>query len=68
MPMQTDVFPRTSGARNPIVIVNIFIFLLLKVVLQAKLCKGGRPRKFFHKFAKTEKLFRTPPGDFVRSA
>ena len=34
--MQTYAFPRTSGARNPIVIVKIFvfIFLRLKVVLQ----------------------------------
>ena len=39
--MQACVFPRTSGARNPIVIVRIFIFLQLKVVLQAKPCKGG---------------------------
>ena len=39
--MQADAFPRISGARNPIVIVKIFIFLPLKVVLQAKLCKGG---------------------------
>ena len=33
-----------SGARNPIVIVKIFIFIILrlKVVLQAKPCKGGR--------------------------
>ena len=38
--MQADVFPRTSGARYPIVIVKIFIFLLLKVVLQNKPCKG----------------------------
>ena len=39
MRMQTYVFPRTSGARNPIVIVRIFIFIFLqlKVVLQAKL-------------------------------
>ena len=36
MHMQAYTFPRTSGARNPIV---IFIFLRLKVVLQAKLCK-----------------------------
>ena len=42
---------RTSGARNPIVIVRIFtfflknfIFLQLKVVLQAKPCKGERCR------------------------
>ena len=36
--------PRTSGARNPIVIVKIFIFILLrlKVVLRAKPCKGGQ--------------------------
>ena len=34
--MQAYVFPRTSSARNPIVIVKIFIFLWLKVVLQAK--------------------------------
>ena len=36
------LFPGTSSARNPIVIVRIFIFffLWLKVVLQAKLCKG----------------------------
>ena len=42
--MQADTFPRTSGARNPIVIVKIFIFIFLplKVVLQAKPCKGGR--------------------------
>ena len=35
--MQADAFPRTSGARNPIGIVKIFIliFLQLKVVLQA---------------------------------
>ena len=39
--MQADVFHRTSGARNPIVNVKIF-FLQLKVVLQAKPCKGGR--------------------------
>ena len=41
--MQAYAFPRTSGARNPIVIVRnvIFIFLRLKVVLQAKPCKGG---------------------------
>ena len=37
------LFPRTSGARNPIVIVRIFIFIFLwlKVVLQAKPCKEG---------------------------
>ena len=37
-------FPRTTGARNPTVIVKIFIFIFLqlKVVLQAKPCKGGR--------------------------
>ena len=42
--MQAYTFPSTSGARNPIVIVKIFvfIFLQLKVVLQAKPCKGGR--------------------------
>ena len=40
--MQADAFPRTSGARNPIVIIKIFIFLLLKVVLQAKPWKGGQ--------------------------
>ena len=42
--MQADAFPRSSSARNPIVIVKIciFIFLLLKVVLQANPCKGGR--------------------------
>ena len=42
--MQAYVFPRTSGARNPFVIVKIFIFIFLqlKVVLQAKPCKGGR--------------------------
>ena len=41
--MQAYAFPRTSGARNPIVIVKIciFIFLRLKVVLQAKPYKGG---------------------------
>ena len=41
--MQAYAFPRTSGARNPIVIVKIFIFIFLwlKVVLQAKPCKGG---------------------------
>ena len=39
--MQANSFPRTSGAGNPIVIVKICIFLLLKVVLQAKPCKGG---------------------------
>ena len=37
-------FPRTSGERKPIIInkIFIFIFLRLKVVLQAKPCKGGR--------------------------
>ena len=37
------MLPRTSSARNHIVIVKIFIiiFLWLKVVLQAKPCKGG---------------------------
>ena len=42
--MQAHAFPRTSGAKNPIVILKIFIFILLqlKVVLQAKLCKGRR--------------------------
>ena len=37
------MFPGTSGAMNPIVIVKIFIFIfhLLKVVLLAKRCKGG---------------------------
>ena len=42
--MQAYEFNRTSGARNPIVIVRIFIsiFLLLKVVLQAKPCNGGQ--------------------------
>ena len=41
--MQADVFPRISGARKLIVIVKIFIFIFLplKVVLQAKPCKGG---------------------------
>ena len=41
--MQAYAFPRTSSARNPIVIVKIFIciFLRLKVVLQAKPCEGG---------------------------
>ena len=40
---QPYAFPRTSGAKSPIVSVKILIliFLLLKVVLQAKLCKGG---------------------------
>ena len=44
MRMQAYVFPRTSGARNPIVIrkIFIFIFLQLKVVLQAKPCRGWR--------------------------
>ena len=44
MCMQAYVFPRTSRARNPIVIIRIFIFIFLwlKVVLQAKPCKGGR--------------------------
>ena len=44
MCMQAYAFPRTSSGRNPIVIVKIFIsiFLRLKVVLQAKPCKGGR--------------------------
>ena len=43
-PKGQHVFPRTSGARNPIAIVKnfIFIFLQLEVVLQAKPCKGGR--------------------------
>ena len=27
--MQADTFPRTSGARNPTVIVKIFIFIFL---------------------------------------
>ena len=42
--MLAYVFLRTSGARNPIVIVKIFIFIFLqlKVVLQAKPCKGGQ--------------------------
>ena len=42
--MQVDTFPRTSSARNPFVIVKIFIFIFLSllVVLQAKPCKGGR--------------------------
>ena len=42
--MQAYAFPRTSGARNSIVIVKIFIFIFLrlKLVLQAKPCKGGR--------------------------
>ena len=42
--MQAYAFPRISGARNPIVIVKIFIFIFLrlKVVLQAKPCMGGR--------------------------
>ena len=42
--MQAHAFPRTSGAKNPTVIVKvfIFIFLRLKVVLQTKPCKGGR--------------------------
>ena len=39
--MQAYAFPKTSSARNPIVIVRILIFLRLKVVLQAKPCKGG---------------------------
>ena len=38
--IQADMFPWTSSARNPIVIVKIFIFLPLKVVLQAKPFKG----------------------------
>ena len=35
--MQAEALSRTSGARNPIVIVKIFIFIFLrpKVVLQA---------------------------------
>ena len=39
-----SMFCRTGGVRNPIVIVKIFIFIFLqlKVVLQAKPCKGGR--------------------------
>ena len=36
--MQAEAFPRTSGARNPIVIVKI-IFLSLNVVLQVR--EGG---------------------------
>ena len=40
--MLAYAFPRTSGARHPIVFVKIFIFLHLKVVLQAKPYKGGR--------------------------
>ena len=38
-----NAFPRTSGAKNPIVIVKIFIFIFLrlKVMLQAKPFKGG---------------------------
>ena len=34
--MQAYMFPRTSGARNPMLIVRILIFLRIKVVLQAK--------------------------------
>ena len=40
--MQADAFPGTSGTRNPIVIVKIFILLPVIVVLQAKPCKEGQ--------------------------
>ena len=41
--MQAYTFPRTSSARNPIVIVRIFIFIFLrlKVVLQGRVVQFG---------------------------